>query len=77
MKSSKKEYIKPYIHIVEMESLLNNITVSSGFGNADEEFMSKGNSGFEDFGEFESLDTDTYSAANWRQNNLWDTNLWD
>lgn len=76
---NKKTYIKPEISTVESEEVL---LLSLSIGAEDEDsdadgFMSKGDNGFEDFEEFESLDTDTYSAANWRKNNLWDTNMWD
>ena len=75
----KKTYIKPEVSLIEAEETLL-LSISAGDTEDGEDadgFMTKGDTGFEDFGEFESLDTDTYSAANWRKNNLWDTNLWD
>lgn len=76
----KKTYIKPEAYVIESEYTLLAHSMSTGDtdeGSDADGFMSKGDTGFEDFGEFDSLDTDTYSAANWRKNNLWDTNLWD
>lgn len=74
----KKTYIKPEISTVESEEvLLLSLSIGAEEGEDADGFMSKGDTGWDDFEEFESLDTDTYSAANWRQNNLWDTNLWD
>ena len=74
----KKTYIKPEISTVESEEvLLLSLSIGAEEGEDADGFMSKGDNGWDDFGEFDSLDTDTYSAANWRQNNLWDTNLWD
>lgn len=76
----KKTYIKPDAQIIESESTLLAVSFSAGDledGDDADGFMSKGDTGWDDFEEFESLNTDTYSAANWRQNNLWDTNLWD
>ena len=70
---TKKTYMKPEAYVIESEYTLLAHSMSTGDtdegGNADG-FMSKGDTGFEDFGEFDSLDTDTYSAANWRKNNL-------
>ena len=75
---NKKTYIKPEISTVESEEvLLVSLSIGAEEGEDADGFMSKGDNGWDDFGEFDSLDTDTYSAANWRQNNLWDTNLWD
>lgn len=76
---NKKTYIKPEVSLIEAEETM---IVSISTGDTDEGsdadgFMSKGDTGFDDFEEFESLDTDSYSAANWRKNNLWDTNMWD
>lgn len=74
----KKTYIKPEISTVESEEvLLLSLSIGAEEGEDADGFMSKGDTGWDDFGEFDSLDTDTYSAANWRQNNLWDTNMWD
>lgn len=74
----KKTYIKPEISTVESEEvLLLSLSIGAEEGEDADGFMSKGDTGWDDFGEFESLDTDSYSAANWRKNNLWDTNLWD
>lgn len=74
---NKKTYIKPEAYAIEMDSLMD--TIINGSMDEDtsgEDFVSKG-TGWDDFEDFESLDTDSYSAANWRKNNLWDTNMWD
>lgn len=74
----KKTYIKPEISTVESgEVLLLSLSIGAEEGEDADGFMSKGDNGWDDFEEFESQDTDSYSAANWRQNNLWDTNMWD
>ena len=74
----KKTYKKPEISTVESEEvLLLSLSIGAEDGEDADGFMSKGDNGWDDFEEFESQDTDSYSAANWRQNNLWDTNMWD
>lgn len=74
----KKTYKKPEISTVESEEvLLLSLSIGAEEGEDADGFMSKGDNGWDDFEEYESLDTDSYSAANWRKNNLWDTNMWD
>lgn len=75
----KKTYIKPEANLIEAEETL---LLSISAGDTEDDWdadgaMSKGDTGFDDFEEFESQDTYSYSAANWRKNNLWDTNMWD